>query len=56
MILVLWTSKRKIPYITYCEDDENETPIFSVEFKTNKERDDFVTQQRKKHNLIIKGE
>lgn len=53
MILALWTSKRGIPYITYCE---NETPIFSVEFRTNKERDNFVAQQRKKHNLIIKGE
>lgn len=57
MILTLWTSKNNIPYITFCENNENETPIFSMEFKTEKARENFITQQQKKNkNLIIKGE
>lgn len=57
MILMLWTSKNKIPYITFCENNENETPMFSMEFKTAKERENFITQQQNKHtNIIIKGE
>ena len=56
MILTLWTSKNKIPYITFCENNENETPIFSMEFKTEKARENFITQQQNKNkNLIIKG-
>lgn len=57
MILTLWTSKNKIPYITFCGDDEHKTPIFSMEFKTREERENFITQQQNKNkNLIIKGE
>lgn len=57
MLLTLWTSKNNIPYITFCENNENITPIFSMEFKTKKARENFITQQQKKNkNLIIKGE
>lgn len=57
MVLTLWTSKNKIPYITFCGDDEHKTPIFSMEFKTIKERKNFITQQQNKYtNIIIKGD
>lgn len=56
MILAVWTSKGKVPYVTFCETNEQETPIFSMKFKTEKARENFITQQQNKNkNLIIKG-
>ena len=45
MIMSIWDSENNIPYITFCEQTKEKTPIFSMEFKTKLDRDIFINKR-----------
>ena len=53
MFLEIWESKSNTPYITYCED--NKTPLFSVEYKSIKDREKQLLKEANKGLRIIRG-